>query len=282
MLSPTIWGYAPFLLAVCTAFTNKKLPTLLCLLAGFVASYYLQLIESNTLFLILFIFAMAASMGTHPLMQRQAKIRYPCYALLTLWSVALFLHLVPGFHNIELLQSVKASAHSRPFSMWLNLDNLMMFFTLWLALPHLFGQKKHSSIIVIALISLLSFALLLIAKALGAIAFEPSLPQWTLFFALNNLLIVSVAEEAFFRGFIQQGLSKKMPWIAALLIASVLFGLRHWQGGALLMMFSGVAGLFYGLMFKVTGRLWASVLLHFGLNMAHLLLFTYPVLARQG
>jgi membrane protease YdiL (CAAX protease family) len=281
MLFPVqLWGYLPFLFAVCCAFAGKKMLTLLGLLVGFVICHDLQLIEPLTIFAILVSFILAAVVGTHPYLKRQTSIRYLSYFLLILWSVALFTHKVPGFNNFELLHQVKASEHSQLFSLWLNLDKFMVFFTLWLAQPHLFGRKKHSSMAAVVILCVLCFSLLLIAATLGAIKFEPSWPNWLIFFAINNLLIVCVCEEAFFRGFIQQGLSKKMPWLLALLIAAVFFGLSHWQGGYLLIIFATIAGIFYGLMFRITGRLWAAILLHFGLNMAHILLFTYPVLAK--
>ncbi|MDF5804597.1 CPBP family intramembrane metalloprotease [Pseudomonas aeruginosa] len=66
------------------------------------------------------------------------------------------------------------------------------------------------------------------------------------------------------------------PW-PALALASALFGLAHFAGGPLLMLFAGLAGLIYGLAWLWSGRLWVATLFHFGLNLTHLLLFTYPL-----
>ena len=63
----------------------------------------------------------------------------------------------------------------------------------------------------------------------------------------------------------------------ALALASALFGLAHFAGGPLLMLFAGLAGLIYGLAWLWSGRLWVATLFHFGLNLTHLLLFTYPL-----
>jgi len=43
---------------------------------------------------------------------------------------------------------------------------------------------------------------------------------------------------------------------------------------------STVAGLGYGWVYQRTGRIEASILTHFALNLVHFLLFTYPALQR--
>jgi membrane protease YdiL (CAAX protease family) len=43
---------------------------------------------------------------------------------------------------------------------------------------------------------------------------------------------------------------------------------------------SAIAGLFYGVAYQRTGRVEGSILAHATLNTGHLLLLTYPALAR--
>jgi len=50
-----------------------------------------------------------------------------------------------------------------------------------------------------------------------------------------------------------------------------------YAGGSLLVIFATLAGLIYGLAWMLSGRLWVAVLFHVGLNLCHLLFFTYPV-----
>ncbi|GAM71575.1 CAAX amino terminal protease family [Vibrio sp. JCM 19236] len=95
---------------------------------------------------------------------------------------------------------------------------------------------------------------------------------------LNNFLLTCVAEEAFFRGFLQQVLCKKYGWHLGVAIASLLFGLAHMGGGLLLVVFASLAGLGYGLIFHFSSRLWVAVLFHFLFNFTHLLFFTYPMM----
>jgi membrane protease YdiL (CAAX protease family) len=117
-----------------------------------------------------------------------------------------------------------------------------------------------------------------LAWAFGAIAPEFSLPQWWWIFALNNLLFTCVAEEALFRGLIQQYLVGKFGSMAGITLAALLFGMAHFSGGLLLIFFSGLAGLGYGLIFYWTGRLWFAIGVHFLFNFGHFIFFTYPLL----
>ncbi len=97
-------------------------------------------------------------------------------------------------------------------------------------------------------------------------------PRWpgALSFFLDYLqifLFIAVLEELFFRGFLQNLLSKTMrSWVAGQALVSILFGLFHilhapfpnWRYVAL----ASVAGWFYGSAYRVSGSLMASSLVH--------------------
>src|SRR3569833_2966401 len=90
-----------------------------------------------------------------------------------------------------------------------------------------------------------------------------------------------VAEEAFFRGFLQESLTLRLTPIrhghlVAWLAASALFGIAHAGGGAGMVLLAAVAGLGYGWVYLRTRSLGAAVLAHFSLNAVHFLLLTYP------
>ena len=96
-------------------------------------------------------------------------------------------------------------------------------------------------------------------------------------------MLVTLAEEALFRGYVQQQLSmcwRRHAWggWAALAIAAVLFGLAHYAGGWQWMLLASCAGMAYGVAYRY-GGLAAAVLAHLGLNAAHFGLFTYPMRA---
>jgi CAAX protease family protein len=96
-------------------------------------------------------------------------------------------------------------------------------------------------------------------------------------------LLVSVVEEAFFRGYLQGGIARLLDGhrfgrTIAIVVAALLFGLMHLPGGGWMwVIFATVAGLAYGLAYRF-GGLAAAVLAHFALNATHFLLFTYPML----
>ncbi|WP_342059350.1 CPBP family intramembrane glutamic endopeptidase [Aeromonas sp. OTU364] len=200
--------------------------------------------------------------------------------LVLLWALALTLHLVPGFDNLKVLDRVQAGPASVPFTLYLNLDKPLIFFGLLLAWPALLGPGGAIRWRPLALLMLPLAALLIAAWQLGALKPEVGLPHWWWLFALNNLLFTCVAEEALFRGLIQQGVaSRSKPWLG-LLVASLLFGAAHLAGGPLLVLFAALAGACYGLAFLLSGRLSVAILLHFLFNFAHLALFTYPLASR--
>ncbi|WP_429164648.1 CPBP family intramembrane glutamic endopeptidase [Aeromonas rivipollensis] len=200
--------------------------------------------------------------------------------LVLLWAMALTLHLVPGFDNLKVLDRVQAGPASVPFTLYLNLDKPLIFFGLLLAWPALLGPGGTMRWRPLALLTLPLAALLITAWLLGALKPEVGLPHWWWLFAFNNLLFTCVAEEALFRGLIQQGVaSRSKPWLG-LLVASLLFGSAHLAGGPLLVLFAALAGACYGLAFQLSGRLSVAILLHFLFNFAHLALFTYPLASR--
>ncbi|WP_323981529.1 CPBP family intramembrane glutamic endopeptidase [Aeromonas media] len=200
--------------------------------------------------------------------------------LVLLWALALTLHLVPGFDNLKVLDRVQAGPASVPFTLYLNLDKPLIFFGLLLAWPALLGPGGAIRWRPLALLMLPLAALLITAWQLGALKPEVGLPHWWWLFALNNLLFTCVAEEALFRGLIQQGVaSRSKPWLG-LLVASLLFGAAHLAGGPLLMLFAALAGACYGLAFLLSGRLSVVIAIHFLFNFAHLALFTYPLASR--
>src|SRR5579872_2117067 len=84
---------------------------------------------------------------------------------------------------------------------------------------------------------------------------------------LGYLWVLAVGEEFFFRGFLQQLLSRGLgSQVAGLLLASSLFGAAHlwfrtfpnWRFAVL----AGIAGVFYGLAFMRSGSVRASMVTH--------------------
>ncbi len=201
-------------------------------------------------------------------------------AALVAIAAGLLLHLFPGFNNPRQIDEAPVGPLSTPFSFAYNFDKALIPFVLLACFPTLFRAKAappRYKILWLALLAAIPL-LLFVAVQLGGLALEPHWPEWLGSFMLANLFFVSLAEEAFFRGYVQQRLRQKIGAWPALLLTALLFGAAHFSGGMMLMVFAALAGLIYGLAWQWSGRVWIATGVHFLLNMTHLLFFTYPAL----
>lgn len=197
-------------------------------------------------------------------------------------AIALGAHLLPGFVNPAAVYAVHTTHDATPLTIFLNLDKPLVGFWVVLTLPWSTARRFWRQIL-----SATGAALLLaipicmtLAFALGIVNWAPKLPPYSLLWTVNNLLLVCVAEEAFFRSYIQGGLSRLLgkgtaARMGALIVSAILFGVAHYAGGWRWMVLAGVAGVAYGWAYQ-RGGLRAAVLTHFGLNAAHFFFFTYP------
>lgn len=199
-------------------------------------------------------------------------------------------HLLPGFQNLRVLNNVHISSNGIPFSLYLNFDKTVVGLLI-LGILHqrittkaewreLFKAMAPRALLVIFIVAMLSFAF-------KFVWFDPkltpSLPIW----AVTNLLFVCLAEEGFFRGFIQKYLCLTLQRVnygnaIAILLSSILFGLSHFMGGPRYVILATIAGIGYGWIYWRTQRIEASILTHFSLNLIHFLFFTYPALANNA
>lgn len=239
------------------------------------------------------------------------------HLLFVLLAAALFLHLIPGFYNPQVIAPAPLSADAVAFGMYLNLDKpLVAFWVILVLAPPMVGgyaegyvgadagralgsdARSHAGgnaggiavhiagrTLVAALLACTAAVLVCLglALALGVVGWAPKWPDTGWIWLLNNALLVTVAEEALFRGYVQQQLAtcwRNRRWggWAALGVAALLFGLAHFAGGWQWMLLATMAGVAYGVAYRY-GGLAAAVLAHLGLNAAHFGLFTYPMRA---
>lgn len=203
------------------------------------------------------------------------------------FAIALENYWLPGFYNLRIFDQVRFSSDAVPFTMYLNFDKTAAGLLIYIfhlrakeAHPWPSGSKRTVALAFVAVVA----ALMPLALATHYVHFAPKLPNAFTLWALNNLFFVCVAEEALYRGFIQRGLARRLAGRAwgqalAVVIAALLFGLAHARGGFAYVGLATIAGLFYGLTYAKTQRLEAAMLVHFGLNATHVLLFTYPALS---
>lgn len=214
-----------------------------------------------------------------------APARATGHALFLILAVLLFLHWLPGYHNPLVIPRAALTPDAVPFAMYLNLDKpLVAFWVVLVAAPAMAGASARATLTAaLAACAGAIAACLGLALALGVVGWAPKWPDSGWLWLINNALLVTLAEEALFRGYVQERLTRAWrgrPWgaTAALLVAALLFGLAHYAGGWQWMLLAGIAGVGYGLAYR-HGGLAAAVLAHLGLNAAHYGLFTYPMRA---
>lgn len=130
-----------------------------------------------------------------------------------------------------------------------------------------------------ALVSLLAFGALAIpvGLAVGFLRYPPTLVPTlarAAWLAPEILVTVAIPEEVLFRAVLQAGLERTLGRPrAALAIASVLFGLTHWNNAAPGMQLpyvaiASVAGVFYGIAYRRGGSVLAPALCHACVDLA--------------
>jgi uncharacterized protein len=260
-------------------FKNAWLPSSLFLVLGYGAALLSGLVEP---------IGMAAVIGAALLVwlcDRTLKgvSGVTLHILFLVWAGLLSFHLLPGFRNPVLLGPISFTPDAIPFKLYFDFDKAAVGFALVLLYRPIFREMNFgSSVLFGASGAILAIVLTLpTALWLGAIRWEPKLPDHLWLWMLDNFLLVALTEEAIFRGFLQTSLSR---WLgdtrgfAAIPLAAVAFGLAHFGSGLPMILLASLAGVAYGLAYHHGGLL-ASALAHFGLNLFHILFFTYPLLA---
>ncbi|MFG6178482.1 CPBP family intramembrane glutamic endopeptidase [Halomonas sp. THAF12] len=200
-------------------------------------------------------------------------------------SAVLVVHAWPGDLGVALVEESALKPGSVPFDLVFHPDKVLVAWSLLGWLP-LFGQsalpagapRPWWTMPLLAVAGVLS--LMGLAVALELVAWQPGLTPWFAAFAVANLLNTCVAEELLFRGVLQRWLVARLGGALGLTAAAALFGLAHFPGGAGFVAVAAGAGLLYGLVYRWTGRLAWAVLVHWGVNLVHFTLFTYPLAAR--
>ncbi|KTB89391.1 CAAX protease [Pseudomonas syringae ICMP 11293] len=217
-----------------------------------------------------------------------SSIRLCGHGLFIVTGLALAFHLAPGFNNANVIEATRFSADAALFSMDLNLDKPLIGFWLILACPWILPKVDVAHSLQTGLLALIvtSAFCMTAAVMLNVVGWTPKWPAQGLIWLLNNLLLVTLTEELFFRAYLQGSLmrlfkSSRYATALSITLAAGLFGLAHAGAGPQWVALAGMAGVGYGIAFRF-GGLQAAVISHLGLNLVHFGLFTYPMLARQG
>jgi uncharacterized protein len=202
-------------------------------------------------------------------------------------ALALALHRLPGFKNPVLIANAQFSPDAAPFTQYASFDKAAagLILLAWLCKRATTVEDwkeigRRTPIIVLATTAVVLIA----AVAMGYVRFDPKLPAYTLVFLAVNLFFTCVAEEAFFRGFLQERLAVSLKGyrigsLIAIVGSGVLFGVAHAAGGLVYVVLATFAGFGYACAYASVRRVEASIITHFIVNAAHFVAFTYPHIA---
>ncbi|MTV38762.1 CPBP family intramembrane glutamic endopeptidase [Duganella radicis] len=214
----------------------------------------------------------------------RAWIRLVCGMVTAVLALQLAMHKLPGFHNPLLLDGVVLSAGAAPFTLYANFDKGVVGLILLALLSQRVSSRAELGEVLrrTAPVLLLTIAVTLgFAVAAGVVGIDLKLPPQTPLFIGVNLLFTVVAEEAFFRGFLQARLASALgrfnwgPWLAVA-ASALLFGAAHLGGGLRYGILAAIAGFGYAVAYQRTQRIEAAILVHIALNAVHFIGFTYP------
>ncbi|KQQ45853.1 hypothetical protein ASF61_19580 [Duganella sp. Leaf126] len=203
-------------------------------------------------------------------------------------ALALATHWLPGFDNPLLLRRVVLSHGATPFTQYANLDKgaagLILVALLckrtrtWREFGAMLATAWPLMLVTLA-------AVFGLGMGLGLVRPDVKWSGLTTQFIAVNLFFTVVAEEAFFRGLLQERLAAALDGTRygaclAVAVSAVLFGAVHLGGGPLFALMAGVAGLGYAVVYQWTRRIEAAILLHIVVNAVHFIFFTYPSLLK--
>lgn len=211
------------------------------------------------------------------------------------WLLAIALGIGVGLYrpagfNYPLVFSVsQLHEGGSPFSLYINIAKLLAgYITVYLLIssgvkvkPYIQNRPQQFALAV----GLGLFVVLIAYFALGLGFYLKPLAYITLF-ALVNLLVTCVAEEAFMRLLLQAQLHKFLSGKLAstfqleavpLLITTGIFVLMHFSANVTVLGVFALAGFCYGLVYSLTKNFWACVAVHFTVNIVHFSLLTYPL-----
>ncbi len=198
-------------------------------------------------------------------------------------AIALSVHGVPGFSNPLIFDS-QLGPDAAPYKLYFNYDKGVVGLLLLALLckPATCAKARLQSLVRGVTLGILAgLGLMALAWSIGYVRLDIKWPTIALSFLWANLFLTCLAEEAFFRGWLQErwtqsfGTPSKWAWVPVVLSA-VLFGAVHLPAGGVVAVLATVAGFIYAGAFARYRQIEVAVLIHFVVNAIHFLGFTYP------
>ena len=290
LVSPSV--YLPFLLLLAAVFGLwiHRAIWIGALLAAIIAGYFSGALYGAAALWIVVLAALAISYQRARDSRSQSKLTWQVLAGLAffLYALAMGLSLLPGFNRVELVAPVVLSAQAAPYAIAVGFPKVVTGIVILGLINPLLVQSwrelGHVLVRALPVYAVTAVVGMLFVVLMGYSSFAPKWTALFLLFAPINLFFTCLAEEAFFRGFVQHelaniGTRRALATGIALVAAAILFGLAHFAGGLIYVIAAAIAGLGYGWAFMRDQRIEASMCVHFGVNATHFLLFVYPRLA---
>lgn len=147
----------------------------------------------------------AAAWGVAP--GRPLVVRIASHVVFAALAIALSLHLLPGFHNPRVIEPTRFTPDAVPFTMYLNFDKPLVGLWLLWALPWVAPDVPLARALRTGAVAAAATAAACLAGALafGMVGWAPKWPASGWIWLVNNVLLVTLAEEALFRGYVQGG-----------------------------------------------------------------------------
>ena len=203
-----------------------------------------------------------------------------------LLALALAMHRLPGFNNPVLLADIRFSPDAAPFTLYANFDKGAVGLVLLALLcrrAKSFTDFSYAMRAALPVMTATTVVVLLTSVGIGFVRAEFKLSSHILMFCAANLFFAVIAEEAFFRGFLQERLASifssiQLGKVLAIAVSALLFGAAHFAGGAKFAALATLAGVGNALAYARSRRIEGAIATHFVLNTVHFLGFTYPYL----
>lgn len=188
-------------------------------------------------------------------------------------SISFKLRFLPGYHPFFITPKFAVG-----------LENpLIGLFPLALLVPLAKDLRDWTAVIKGLIFGCVGIAILaVLATISGATHWDFKLPSYLGTRLLSNLILTSIPEEGFYRGFVQKKLcdyfkNTSMGNVLALILASLLFSASHiyWSPNSGILAFTFLTGLLYGGVYLFSGKIESAILCHFLFNLIHMTFFSY-------
>jgi membrane protease YdiL (CAAX protease family) len=200
-------------------------------------------------------------------------------------GVGLMTHMIGGFHNLLLFKEITFGSSSVPMNIYLNFDRAslaILILGLYIQVLKTKEQWKHTLLICIPWIAFSAFILLGFSKFSHLVELDVKFPSITLYWLVIHLFFVVIPEEVFYRGFLQneitKNLSNKAAPILAILVVSLLFTSTQLFFSLNIPFLAAcfIGSILYGTIFHFSGSVESAIFSHFTINIIHFFFFSYP------